>query len=50
MLFQKDYSMNIFLVKVKMFLSNLNVFLKLSFSLFSESVGLSRFGAKRFID
>lgn len=49
MLFPKDYSMNIFLVRVKMFLNNLNVLLKLSFTLFSESVGLSRFGAKRFI-
>lgn len=47
--FQKDYSMNIFLVKVKIFLSNLNVFLKLSLTLFSETVGLSRFGAKKFI-
>ena len=41
--------MNIFLVKVKTFLSNLNVFLKLNFNLFSEFVGLSRFGAKKFI-
>ncbi len=47
--FQKDYSMNIFLVRVKIFLNNLSVFLKLNLSLFSESVGLSRFGAKRFI-
>lgn len=49
MLYPKGYSMNIFLVSIKIFLSNLNVLSKLAYCLFSVVVGFGRFEAKKFI-
>ena len=46
MLSQKGYNMNIFFVRVKIFMSNLNVFRKLEIILLSKKVGFGKFGAK----